>query len=141
MPFFYDLDPVPCRCEQEHCYDVLIDELDGNGTASNSRKFLGTGTNILPGLYNRNLIVPALCLDRYHIVTAMFVDADIELIYLDLSNFFDRGTQVALKRVRGYSEEYIQQPIVPNDREKCLFIVQSIASDQFWGGVGNSYFE
>ena len=60
-------------------------------------------------------------------MTAVLVDPDIELVDFDLADTLDGRAQMILQRIGRDTEENIEQPVVTDDRQKRLFVVQRIA--------------
>lgn len=137
VPLFDDLYLVLLECQLEHSDDMVVHELSRDGAATKSGKTLFHETYVLCGLHYSDLILPALRLDRNHVVATAFVKADVELVYFDLPDPFDRGAKVVLEAIGREAEESIDQPVVPDNGKQRLFVVEGVGSDQFWRGVRN----
>src|SRR5258705_5859656 len=94
-------------------------------------------SEILLRLHDGDLVRSALGLDRYCVMAAVAVDPEIELVDLDLADALHGRTEMILKAVRRQAEENVDQPIVPNDGEQRLLVVQCICSDDFGRPVRN----
>lgn len=68
-------------------------------------------------------------------MTSVFVEADIQLVDLNLANASNGCPEVILQAIGRETEESIDEPVVTHDRQKRLFVVQRVSPDQFRRGV------
>ena len=60
------------------------------------------------------MVTAAFRLDRQNILAALPVDTDIDFVDFNLTDPFDRGTQMVLKRKTQDAEKDIDQSIIAN---------------------------
>src|SRR5690606_2615051 len=131
VPFVYHLDLVAFKGELEQSYYPIGHELRCDRAAAHSGKLLLGETYILCGLNDPDLSLSAFRLNRNDIVTSVLVETDIEFVDLNLPNSFHRGSQVILEAIRGQSEESVDQSVVADNGEECLFVIQRIRANNF----------
>ena len=76
-------------------------ELSSNCAAAEPRKFLLYKSDILGSLNDANLVFSTFSLNRNNVVAASFIEADVQLVYFNLTNVFNGCAQVILQTVRG----------------------------------------
>ena len=85
MPLVDNLYVVALQCQFEQCHHPVIHELSGYGTTAEAGKLLCYKPNVLCGLHYADLIPTSFRLDRYDMVAALLIEANIQFIDLDLA--------------------------------------------------------
>ena len=76
------------------------------------------------------MILATFCLDRDHIMAAVFVESDVEFVDFDLPHTLDSCPKMVLKTIGREAEECVDQAVVPDDCQQGLFVVvERIGSD------------
>ena len=126
---------IVLNAEFKHRDIGWTDELRGNRSANQcSESFLANG-NILFGLYNADLIPATLCLNWKDVMRAMLVNTNVDFIDLNLTDANRSRSQVVLERIAGDARKHIEQAIVSNLREQCLFIACGVTINDTWRGT------
>lgn len=127
---------IPQR-QLEKCDDPVRQKLRRHGPAAHPRKPVFDETDVLRGLDDADLILSALGLHRDHEMAAEPVEPDVEFVNLDLADVSDSCAKMVLQAVGRETKEGVDQPVVADDGQKRLFIVQCIGADDLWRGVGD----
>jgi hypothetical protein len=109
-----------------------------NRPAKNTGKFLLGEPYVLARLHDADSILSTFCLHRNYMVTAPLVEADVQLVYLDLPDAFHCGAQMVLQAEGGQAKKRIDQPIVPHDGKQGLLVVESVRANDLGRRVGNA---
>lgn len=137
MTLFGNLDLPILQRQFKQRDDLILHELGGNGTATQSGKFFFDEANVLCGLNDADLVLAAFGLDGDDVLTPMSIEPDIQLIDLNLADALNSRAQVVLQTICCQTKECIDEPIVPNDCQKRLLVVQCVGSDNFGCSIRN----
>jgi len=88
---------------------LAADELRGDGAADAVGELRRAHGDVLLDLHDAVAVVATLRLHRENVVRALAVDADVDLVGLDLADVADLGAQVALQRVARDAQEDVDQ--------------------------------
>ena len=88
VSFFDNFDLIVLQGKLEKRDYLIIHELRGDRTAFHAWEFIFDEADVLGNLNDPNLIFSTLSLNRNDVVAPPFVEPDIKLVNLDLTNAF-----------------------------------------------------
>ena len=89
-------------------------------------------------MYNSDCVGAAFSLDWDNIVTAVSIQSDVKFVDLNLSNTSDGRSEMVLQAIGREAEKSIDKPVISNDSEKSLLVVERICSNDFGCGIRNN---
>ena len=117
--------------ELEQHDGVGREKLRGDRAATHVREFLPREFHVLIDLDEADLVRASLGLDGDDVMAPMTIQTYIQFVDLDLSEVVDGRPKMVLETVGRDAEEYVDQTVVSDDRQKRLFVVQGVHPDQF----------
>lgn len=112
MLFVDDENPVIGKSQFKHCNALIFHELRRNQAANQVGKLPAAVKVILLCLNGSKLVASSFCLHGNDILRSVPVQANVNLVDFQLSDFFHVCTQMILKRISGDAEENIDQTVV-----------------------------
>ncbi len=101
VSLFHNFDLTSLKSQLKQSNDILSHELGCYCAATDTGKILFDKSYILRCLHNTNLILATLGLNGNNVVTASFIDTNVELIDFDLANVLHCSAKMVLKAVSG----------------------------------------
>ena len=126
--------------ESKHCILIGAQKLCGNRNTNERREAVPAEREVLNDLDDADAIFSGLSLNWNDVVSPTPFNPNVNLVSLDLSDFWDVSPQVILKRITRKTQKNIDEPIVPEVGQKGLLVAQLVLGHYTRRGVGNLRF-
>ncbi len=106
--------------------DVILIKLRCDRATDEIRELILTHRVVLLNLDNAYSVFATLRLHWEHMMSPASIDPDVQLISLNLAHPRNCCPKMVLQRVARNSREYVEQAVIPQFCQECLFVAQTV---------------